>query len=1780
MKSQFGGDYRQLKKAVREFTEEVQLLDVQVQFVFDGPDKPFKEKTMEERNERILDNFSNMYDAAERNFTNIRDDELPLPPMFFDAILQAVDLLGVKYYVAPGEADVLIGQLAKATENSFVLSNDSDFFLMRSIQFVLLDDLDISSGNAVVYTSDIVAELLGIDAMDTTKFAICAGTDFTTGQFKSIEAVLTSGNFEVPVESEAATYARGVLDNTLPDVVASAADSLPIYSGDWNYKKLPGLDQHIEELFESNKKGCELAAFFFPQSNMDADEIMSRALEVTIELIGDIETSLSWKSYTQTFLYQSICKFLLRKWESKALVEALHVPRLERRNHAVVSNNSSVQSDTPFHHSLPVLQYREEILTAVKQRNIISIMGETGCGKSTMIPQFLLDDNMDNNIVVVVPRRMGARSLFNTAQKICTSPDTVGLRMGGGIREEANHVRLRYVTTGYMSRWLCNGWGNLKVTHIIMDEVHERSVDIDLCCLFIKKLLETMDIKVLLMSATLELDAFKTYFALTDEPIFVGARRFENEEFFVEEIPLKYRSTSVKRLSKAMTGGATSTIASLQVNSCIELLNMVQNETNAVLVFLPGISLIEELMETLPTDTFKCIPWHSSIAVEDLECAWDKCLGRLKVILATNSAESSVTLPDVDIVVCFGTCKSVSFNPLSRTSFLEQNWISKASAKQRSGRAGRVRPGKVFRLYSKQVFNSFQVFGTPEILTAPLDETILNMKQMSKGAEVTPILADMISAPVERNVELSFEYLANSKLLDSNDDSNSKLTALGCYVQRMPVDIPTSIFLLYASWLDCLPEAMAIAVISSSSRSPMRHVSIAHCEGPEEYNLLITQKLETLKDLDGGLNSEPLALSRLLSWYLHIKPSNRQRKFMRDKCISGVQLKSMGHEYQSLCKRLKGSTKQRLVLPKPDELFQDPARLNRLFFLLVKCFPRNIAELRGKASVGNQIPGTLADPHHSYTIVEITSSDKPLSPSDLENLFPPRAQWNFIRDVTEVLYFKSTSDLTLNDIARQLLKNCALGVVHPEIDALDLSLANRKAADKMDIVLGASHEDCTLVMNHQNGNAFGKCFPCIELDSDEKTTTASVSFREFKMWLIHAAVNWFELSRFNLSNGEVLYKLLGHNFAPTIQMLQTVVADEIQEWPLKVKLKSNEYSAMAFQNEEDCKLPYSVEVLKAHTRPRQKGAVVLANREFRLKDKVSCTWVLQSSSNHVVMLEDQTLEGNAVPVDTKVAVVALVLLNLDKFFSKSRGSFVSWLPCADGWVESALDCSNDPKNEFFQCFSNRLDSSFNMDANDELIASLHKHLPQFQTSISGLSNEWQTISAVPVGYDSKKNQTKTLKSDAIRQEEANETNTVDAIPLKAMFSAIAGEICGWLNTNTKSRSLELSMVKDKRKVIAKACVTRRATRLILKSHAPELIWFVEENPQFLRMSACGKFIHAVSHDVRVAVRDKEIFKAANDELSSWVVHKCNGVASQDDMESFRKANRHVGLLFHMRDKFTRRFGKILSKYTDLMYDEPSQLYRLRTDALYQRVHPTYPREVIGEFDTCKGSRSESNRLEEALEEMLPIPESSKSKDGFLPKQSDAQVSPSYFAKALLDWIVKWHRGSMLASDLAEFYVAYPKARKFISKKLKTFMEIHSEYLRFQPQIEFQAARITAPDSYKRNEYHDEEEATVSTKSTPVFDDSAIRGVLSLECDQLELFIAKLLSDWILKTHNGFMPCSSMATFHAEYPIAKKLMSTNEKQFAEKYSKYFQYIPADEVHDDGIAVLVDMDQETI
>jgi len=261
MKSQFGGDYRQLKKAVREFTEEVQLLDVQVQFVFDGPDKPFKEKTMEERNERILDNFSNMYDAAERNFTNIRDDELPLPPMFFDAILQAVDLLGVKYYVAPGEADVLIGQLAKATENSFVLSNDSDFFLMRSIQFVLLDDLDISSGNAVVYTSDIVAELLGIDAMDTTKFAICAGTDFTTGQFKSIEAVLTSGNFEVPVESEAATYARGVLDNTLPDVVASAADSLPIYSGDWNYKKLPGLDQHIEELFESNKKGCELAAF-------------------------------------------------------------------------------------------------------------------------------------------------------------------------------------------------------------------------------------------------------------------------------------------------------------------------------------------------------------------------------------------------------------------------------------------------------------------------------------------------------------------------------------------------------------------------------------------------------------------------------------------------------------------------------------------------------------------------------------------------------------------------------------------------------------------------------------------------------------------------------------------------------------------------------------------------------------------------------------------------------------------------------------------------------------------------------------------------------------------------------------------------------------------------------------------------------------------------------------------------------------------------------------------------------------------------------------------------------------------------------------------------------------------------------------------------------------------------------------------------------------------------------------------------------------------------------
>jgi HrpA-like RNA helicase len=171
-----------------------------------------------------------------------------------------------------------------------------------------------------------------------------------------------------------------------------------------------------------------------------------------------------------------------------------------------------------------------------------------------------------------------------------------------------------------------------------------------------------------------------------------------------------------------------------------------------------------------------------------------------KVVVATNAAESSITLPDVDVVICLGTHKALRYDQASHKVQLVNTWISKASSTQRAGRTGRVRPGKVFRLYSKHLFAGMQDHEESEIHRTPLQDVILGLRSMLEASVgftgVVPILKDLLEPPDMRNVHKSFDYLHYAGMITVPDDIGA-LTSKGRLAGNLPVDLQLGCLIAY-----------------------------------------------------------------------------------------------------------------------------------------------------------------------------------------------------------------------------------------------------------------------------------------------------------------------------------------------------------------------------------------------------------------------------------------------------------------------------------------------------------------------------------------------------------------------------------------------------------------------------------------------------------------------------------------------------------------------------------------------------------------------------------------------------------------------------------------------------------------------------------------------------------------------------------------------------------------------------------------------------------------------
>ncbi|SMC25885.1 ATP-dependent helicase HrpA [Andreprevotia lacus DSM 23236] len=447
-----------------------------------------------------------------------------------------------------------------------------------------------------------------------------------------------------------------------------------------------------------------------------------------------------------------------------------------------------------FDDNLPVNQKRDEIAAAIRDNQVVIICGETGSGKTTQIPKICLELGRGVNGLIghTQPRRLAARSVASRIAQELQSE--LGSIVGYKVRftdQSTGDSYIKLMTDGILlaetmsDRYLAN------YDTIIVDEAHERSLNIDFLLGFLKQLLpHRPDLKVIVTSATIDADRFSRHF--NDAPVLeVSGRTYPVE---VRYAPLQSRDEDD---------------AEIEMEEAIvrEVEYLWRHDGSGdVLVFLPGEREIRETAEEFRRAKLRdaeVIPLFARLSNEDQQRIFRPGNGR-RVVLATNVAETSLTVPGIRYVVDTGLARIKRYSPRAKVEQLQVEPISQASARQRSGRCGRVSSGICVRLYSEDDFNLRAGFTDPEIIRTSLAAVILRMAALKLGAvDQFPFL----EAPSGKLIADGYAQLHE---LGAVDDDN-QLTPVGKQLARLPVDPRIGRMLLAGHDNLCLAEILIIA---------------------------------------------------------------------------------------------------------------------------------------------------------------------------------------------------------------------------------------------------------------------------------------------------------------------------------------------------------------------------------------------------------------------------------------------------------------------------------------------------------------------------------------------------------------------------------------------------------------------------------------------------------------------------------------------------------------------------------------------------------------------------------------------------------------------------------------------------------------------------------------------------------------------------------------------------------------------------------------------------------
>lgn len=516
---------------------------------------------------------------------------------------------------------------------------------------------------------------------------------------------------------------------------------------------------------------------------------------------------------------------------------------------------------------LPIYEYKQEIVATIERNPVVIISGETGCGKTTQVPQYILDqfiadqEGVNCNIVATQPRRLSA---INVARRVAYERgEELGNTVGFQVRLRQTMPKgkgaILFCSAGILLRRLSRNPKLDGVSHVIVDEAHERDVITDFLLVLLKDIVkECPSLRIIFMSAVMNIDRLVAFFGGC--PVLkIPGMTYPVEDFFLPDILkmigredlLEPMLTNFKKFRHHLPPPIDYPL----VADVITWIHY-NRPQGGVLCFLPGWEEIEsvrrELAMRLDVDECIVLPLHSRVPFDQQSLIFQPPPpNKRKIVLSTTMAETSITVQDMVYVVDTGRCKEMYFDPQWGATSLQVQWVSRANVQQRRGRVGRTQPGECFCLYTLELMSDMQQFPIPEIKRCSLEKVILDSKvYCTEEKSAAEFLAKCLDPPASDAVRHAVHDLYNRRFLTFAE----QLTSLGLCASAFTCHPYIAKAVLYASWMRCLDPVLTVGAHLMEARS--------------EFSIMPGNRMricETKKHFAKNLNSDHLSFFRLFN---------------------------------------------------------------------------------------------------------------------------------------------------------------------------------------------------------------------------------------------------------------------------------------------------------------------------------------------------------------------------------------------------------------------------------------------------------------------------------------------------------------------------------------------------------------------------------------------------------------------------------------------------------------------------------------------------------------------------------------------------------------------------------------------------------------------------------------------------------------------------------------------------------------------------------------------------